>query len=307
MSAAIHPQYIDLSVVWDFGNAPTVEGDALVTTSELAAATTPWIGQPVVVASASNVNLGSPGGTVDGVTLSNGDRFWAMSQTTNTQNGVYIFNGSGSAATRSGDADAAAELRTGQVFLVASGTNAGAFVVITQGPTTLGSDPVSVVVRETLDNMVAGNGITKSGATVSASIGDGLEFNSSATRIKLDGSTVSRSNSGIKVSDQGIGRTQLDLTTVNQDGEGYANCAWTADGVITDFDLTSGASSTGAGITNAKLTDDHHSQVYVGRIRMWLTDDFTFSKTGGTGGVGRISFSVAPPDGSTVRIIVVRD
>lgn len=59
----------------------------------------------VRVASTGDLNLASMPATVDGVTLANGDRFLVKDQTDLTQNGIYIFNGAGNAATRSPDQD----------------------------------------------------------------------------------------------------------------------------------------------------------------------------------------------------------
>ena len=59
------------------------------------------------VASTANVNISNPGTAVfDGVTLANGERVLLKDQTTQSQNGVYVFNGSGVAMTRAAEADA---------------------------------------------------------------------------------------------------------------------------------------------------------------------------------------------------------
>lgn len=52
------------------------------------------------VAPTSNTTISSPGATLDGVTMVAGDRVLLYSQSTGSQNGYYIFNGSGSAMTR---------------------------------------------------------------------------------------------------------------------------------------------------------------------------------------------------------------
>lgn len=54
---------------------------------------------------AENLNLASMPATVDGYALVAGDRFLAWQQTDATQNGIYVFNGAASAATRSADQD----------------------------------------------------------------------------------------------------------------------------------------------------------------------------------------------------------
>ena len=52
-----------------------------------------------------NVNIASAPAVIDGVTLSSGDRVLVKNQTTATENGIYDYNGSGSAMTRSDDFD----------------------------------------------------------------------------------------------------------------------------------------------------------------------------------------------------------
>lgn len=76
------------------------------------------------VASQTNVNLASPGASIDGVTLSNGDRVLVKAQTTDSENGIHIFNGAASAMTRAPDCSTADELEAA-VVTVEEGTSAG--------------------------------------------------------------------------------------------------------------------------------------------------------------------------------------
>lgn len=78
----------------------------------------------VRVAAPANVNIAAPGASIDGVALANGDRVLLPNQTTVTQNGIYIFNGSASAMTRSADADLFDELE-GAIVRVEEGTGNG--------------------------------------------------------------------------------------------------------------------------------------------------------------------------------------
>lgn len=78
---------------------------------------------PVRVATSSNVNLASPGASLDGVTMANGDRFLALAQTTGAQGGIYVFNGAATPATRALDASTFTEL-VNALIPVAEGTSA---------------------------------------------------------------------------------------------------------------------------------------------------------------------------------------
>lgn len=99
------------------------------------------IKEPVRVASTANVTLTAPGASIDGVSLSNGDRILLKNQSTGSQNGVYVFNGSASTATRATDADAAADFVSGFKVYVREGTvNAASYwTYTTNGAITLGS------------------------------------------------------------------------------------------------------------------------------------------------------------------------
>ena len=78
--------------------------------------------QSVRVASTANVTISSPGAAIDGVTLTSGDRVLLKDQSTASQNGIYIFNGSASAMTRAADADTSADVTSGMYAFVSEGT-----------------------------------------------------------------------------------------------------------------------------------------------------------------------------------------
>ena len=77
----------------------------------------------VRVSTQANLNLSSPGATIDGITMASQDRVLVRSQTTASQNGIYIWNGAAVAMTRSLDATTFAELEQA-VTTVEEGTSA---------------------------------------------------------------------------------------------------------------------------------------------------------------------------------------
>jgi hypothetical protein len=96
----------------------------------------------VRVASTANLTLTGPGASIDGVSLASGDRVLVKDQSDATENGVYVFTGSGTAMTRATDASTFAELE-GAVALVVEGTaNGGTSWRQTQAGSTLGTDDV---------------------------------------------------------------------------------------------------------------------------------------------------------------------
>lgn len=76
------------------------------------------------VATQSNINLSSPGATIDGISMVSQDRVLVRSQTTASQNGIYVWNGSAVAMTRSLDANTFAELEQA-VTTIEEGTSVG--------------------------------------------------------------------------------------------------------------------------------------------------------------------------------------
>lgn len=94
------------------------------------------------VATQSNLNLAAPGATIDGVTLSAGDRVLVRSQTAGAENGIYVWNGAAVAATRALDCNTAAELEQA-VTTVEEGTSAGATFRQTVVNLTLGTTTVT--------------------------------------------------------------------------------------------------------------------------------------------------------------------
>ncbi len=94
------------------------------------------------VATQSNINLSSPGSTVDGVTMVSGDRVLVKAETSAPTNGIYIWNGAASAMTRANDASTADELEAA-VVMVDEGTDAGTGWRQTAVNFTLGSTSIA--------------------------------------------------------------------------------------------------------------------------------------------------------------------
>jgi hypothetical protein len=77
----------------------------------------------VRVATVSNINLAAPGATIDGVSMAANDRVLVKSQTTTSENGIYVWTGAASAMVRANDANTANELEQA-ITAVEEGTNA---------------------------------------------------------------------------------------------------------------------------------------------------------------------------------------
>ena len=113
----------------------------------------------VLVASTANVNIASAPSSLDGVTLTNGDRLLLKNQTNASQNGIYIFNGTGNALTRSLDADAGVELANKTIPVNSGTVNADTWFTVTNDTITLGT--TNIVITQT-----AGAGTYSAGSNI---------------------------------------------------------------------------------------------------------------------------------------------
>jgi hypothetical protein len=146
------------------------------------------------VKAASTANLTLSGEqTVDGIALVTGDRILVKDQSTATENGIYVID-SGAWA-RATDSDSANELN-GALVTVKEGTaneNTGWYQ--NNEITTVGSD--NVVFEQFF------------GAGTYTADGQGIELSGSTFSLELDGSTLQKSASGLKVADLGIDSAQI--------------------------------------------------------------------------------------------------
>lgn len=145
---------------------------------------------PCRVASTANITVATPGSTIDGVSLSNGDRVLLKNQTTASQNGIYVFNGSATAMTRAVDT-----IQAGTVVPVTEGTvNADStFFVTTDNPITVGTTAITFSPFKVPLGFSTGNGLLYSAAVLSLvlnSTWSGLALDASGLRV--DTSVVAR-------------------------------------------------------------------------------------------------------------------
>ncbi len=118
----------------------------------------------VRAATSTNVTISAPGATIDGVTAVTGDVFLLAAQTTATENGPYIFNGSGTAMTRAANWDSSAEAVLGSYWIVREGSKADSMALLSTDTTvTLGTTSLSFVFIS-----VAGAAIQRFAATCPA-------------------------------------------------------------------------------------------------------------------------------------------
>ena len=100
-----------------------------------------WKDNVVVASSGSNVNTLSPGSSVDGISLSVNNRVLLKDQTTQSENGIYIWNGASIPMTRALDANSSTDLSQA-ITTVEQGTSAGATFRQTAVNPTIGSTSI---------------------------------------------------------------------------------------------------------------------------------------------------------------------
>jgi hypothetical protein len=226
--------------------------------------------EPARVASTANVNISNPGtDTFDGVQIASGDRIVLKDQSSQSENGVYDFNGSSSALTRSSDANSADELNGLAIFVKEGSANADQGYVQTSEIANLGSDNVVFAQFTGLGQITAGNGLSKSGNTLSVDAGDGLafdggqlevelgaglEFQAGAIDIEVDDSTleVDAGTNELRVKDSGITSAKIatNAVTGNEIAALTVGSANLADSAVSSAKI--GASA----VTEAKIASN---------------------------------------------------
>lgn len=279
-NSVISAAKIDLTGTFDFSSgtlrAGTPSGASDVATKnyvDSAVSSDIYWKEPVRVASTSNIDLASAPSSIDGVTLSTNDRVLVKDQSTASQNGLYVFAGSGSAMSRTSDCDSAAEINGAAVFVKEGSTNADQGFVQTAEVVTVGSDSVSWVQFTGLGQITAGDGLDKSGNTLSVDTGAGLQIvggavavetgsalfiDTNAVAVSVDDSTIEVNGSNaLQLKDGGITTAKIGTNQVtgNEIAASTVGTANLVDSSVTSAKL--GASSVSAVkiASNAVTTD----------------------------------------------------
>ena len=195
-------------------------------------------------------------GNIDGVATTTNDRILVKDQSDAKHNGIYVVTATGDGSnpyvlTRAGDADANAEISGGAFFFVEQGTtNAdNGFVTTHNGNPTLGTDNIVFQQFSGAGQITAGNGLDKSGNSISVDLkaNGGLVIESTELAVDLGASSITGT---LAVGDGGTG-----LTTIAKGSVLVANTLDT---------LTALDGGGGAGLTKILLYDGDNDTLSFG-------------------------------------------
>ncbi|QDH91745.1 hypothetical protein SEA_PHRAPPUCCINO_70 [Mycobacterium phage Phrappuccino] len=130
----------------------------------------------VRVASTTNVDILAPGTVIDGITLANGDSILLKNQSSETDNGIYVYTSASAALTRRDDANSADTLVPNTTVYVAEGdTNADtAWTLTTDAPITVGTTNLTFAQSGGVAPYTAGDGLDLNGMEFSVKSGTGI-------------------------------------------------------------------------------------------------------------------------------------
>ena len=136
----------------------------------------------VEAATTASVDLNSPPAAIDNVTLVDGMRVLVKNQSSQSENGIYVYNSASAILVRASDYNTANEIQAGDFVFVSSGSvYAGTGWVQENAVTTLGTDPIVWDQFSGAGTYTAGNGLTLTGTVFSIDTSITADLSSSQT------------------------------------------------------------------------------------------------------------------------------
>jgi hypothetical protein len=252
----------------------------------------------IVIATALN-----SGDTIDGVILADGDRVLVKDQTAAEENGIYIVDAT---PTRSADFDSLSPIDeiNGSLVAVQEGTaNAGKVFVQSGTVAVLDTDPINFVFFNSSASLVGGDGITVSGSNISVDHdGEGLTFVATQLALELDGTTLSKSTSGLKVNEiadaqiaagAAIDATKIANGSVSNTEFQYLDGVTSAIQTQLDGKATTTLNNLGTTAINANLLPNSNGTRNIGSATLNFDETFSNTLNIARGAAGRIRLFAA--------------
>ena len=172
--------------------------------------------------SAGTGQLTSVAATIDGVTLAEGDRVLVKNQTVATQNGIYVVTATTTTLDRAPDQDGtpASEVSAGNFTFVEAGTinaNSG-WVLQGDGVLTLNTDNLDWVLFSTSGDVVAGDGLVKTGNTLNVDFVNGGGYTNSVAIASTDQIAFADASNGDAMQLRTMANVISDLNIHSGDG-----------------------------------------------------------------------------------------
>ena len=196
----------------------------------------------VVVATTGNGAISTAyanGQTVDGVTLSTGDRILLKDQTSGSANGIYNVNASG-APSRASDMATGANAAGNFVFVEKGTVNGNNGFVCTTDVAVVGTNALTFTQFSGAGQVITGDGIQKSGNEISLDLkaNSGVIISSTELAIDLSASSIAGT---LAIGDGGTGATTASAALTNL---GFSNYGKT---LIDDADAAAARATLGLG------------------------------------------------------------
>lgn len=185
----------------------------------------------VRVATTANITL-SATQTIDGVAVIAGNRVLVKNQSTASQNGIYVV--AAGAWSRSTDANTSAKVTAGMFTFAAEGTvNADSgWVLTTNDVITLNTTPLTFTQFSGAGQIVAGNGLSKTGNTLNVGTANAARIVVNADNIDL--ATAGTTGTYRSVTTDAYGRVTAGTNPTTFSGYGISTTSANLKGVISD-------------------------------------------------------------------------
>jgi hypothetical protein len=186
----------------------------------------------VLALASSNVTL-SGAQTIDGISVVAGNRVAVVGQTDATTNGIYVVNAG--AWTRASDLSQQSQLLPGVRFSVSEGTvyADSLWILISDGPLTLGTSDLTFSQYGAMENIQAGNGLSRTGNVISA-VGVSGEIIVSPAGIGIATGYTNAINSSLTSLGSRVTTLEGQVTVINSDLATLDTRIDNIDPIITD-------------------------------------------------------------------------
>lgn len=253
---------------------------------------------------------------VDLVAPAIGERILVKDQTSDlTQNGIYVVSDAGSSSTpwiltRSTDfnGDVVGEIEAGDFTFITEGSvnHDSGWVLITDDPITIDSSNLEFQQFSGAGQIIAGDGLIKTGNQLDVVAGDGLQTSADSVSVKLDGTTLSASAAGLKIATNGITANELNVSIAGEGLSGGAGSALSVNlgnglEIVTDnVEIKLDGATLTKSSTGLKVSDGGIGALQLGQQS--VTADKIATSVAGNGLIGGNGTALAVGEGDGIDV-----